>query len=459
MRIVLADLQSPDGLVTKDTVAGGYGSRLVPFSRVTRVYCYYKKRRVGLPSIQLGYLAAILARRGHEVVFTRDSIPDADVAIILSSLVDYRRETRWAELARQRGMRVGFIGLAASKLPQLFEDHADFVVLGEPEAAAFDLASGAKLSGRYPSPALKDLNALPFPRWDLLEPPRRLLAAANFPRVPVLTSRGCPEFCTYCPHRIQAPFRSRSVENVVDELEYISESQGIPYVVFRDALFSENRERCLALCDEILARGLRLRFACETRLDSLDPDLLRSLKQAGLSAVSFGVETVSARTLRKAGRRPIPEAHQRAIVEACHRLGIITIGYYVFGFLQDDWDSAAATIDYAISLGTTFAQFKLMTPYPGTPMWKQLEPLVFEKDWQMFDGYTVTFRHPKLSAEELRFLLGAAYARFYARPGFLVNYYRLRDFISMARIEKLDRRVLGWHAKREMALVSRAVEC
>jgi len=94
---------------------------------------------------------------------------------------------------------------------------------------------------------------------------------------------------------------------------------------------------------------------------------------------------------------------------ACRRKGVVTAAYYVFGFLQDDWASIAATIQYAIDLGSTVAQFKILTPYPGTPMWRQLAPLIYEQDWQRFDGFTPTFRHPALSPEELRFLLGAAY--------------------------------------------------
>ena len=81
----------------------------------------------------------------------------------------------------------------------------------------------------------------------------------------------------------------------------------------------------------------------------------------------------------------------------------------MFGFLQDDWHSIAATIDYAIDLGSTVAQFKLLTPYPGTPMYRQLAPRIYEQDWERFDGYTPTFTHPILTADELPFLLGAAY--------------------------------------------------
>jgi radical SAM superfamily enzyme YgiQ (UPF0313 family) len=459
MRVVLADLAARDGLVAKDTVAGGYGSRLIPFSRVTRVYCHFKKRRLGLPSIHMGYLAAIFARHGHEVVFTQDTIPEGDLALILSSLVDYRRETAWADAARRRGLRVGFIGLAATKMPQLFQEHADFLISGEPESAAIDLATGVELGGLYPSAPVADLDSLPFPRWDLLRQAGRRWTRGRARRFPVLASRGCPHSCTYCPHRILGPFRARSAANVADELEELCEEYPRPHVALRDPLFTQDRQRCQALCEEIRSRGLILSFDCETRLDALDRELLEQMRAAGLSAIAFGVESISPETLRRAGRRPVPEPQQRSVIETCQRLGIFTVAYYVFGFLQDDWRTIAATIDSSISLGATFAQFKLLTPYPGTPMWKDLAPLVFEKDWEKFDGYHPTFRHPNLSPRELSFLLGAAYARFYARPGFLVNYWRLRDLFTQPLLERVDRKVLEWHAQKEISVLSRAVEC
>ena len=459
MRVILADLQGANGLVGKDTVAGGYGSRLTPFSRVTRLYCHFKKGRLDLPSLQMGYLAAIFDRQGHEVVFTRDTVPEGDLALVLSSLVDYRQETAWADHARGKGIRVGFIGLAASKMPALFRDHADFLVVGEPENAALEMARGADLTGNCPSPPVADLDALPFPRWDLLQTSAKRWGKSRSRRFPVLASRGCVNSCTYCPHRILAGFRSRSAANVADELERLCEDYPRPHVVFRDSLFTQDRERCLALCDAIRSRGLTLKFDCETRLDALDQELLTQMRAAGLRSVAFGVETISSETLRRVGRRPIPEPHQRALIDSCHRLGIITVAYYVLGFLQDDWGTISATIDYSISLGTTLSQFKLLTPYPGTPMWKRFSPLIFQKDWEAFDGYTPTFTHPNLKPEELRFLLGAAYARFYARPGFLVNYWRLRDLLSQALLERMDRKVLQWHAEKEISVVSRAAEC
>ncbi len=466
MRVVLADLKGSNGFVSKDTVVGGYGSRLTPFTRVTSVI-YQLKRRLHDPlSVQMAYLGAIAAAAGHEVVFTDSDEPvDGDVAIVLSSLVDYRHETAWADAMRARGVPVGFIGLTASKLPQLFADHADFIITGEPEEAFTRLTRGEQLRGQCASREIEDLDSLPFPRWDLLTSGRRRDRAVPLTTrplhggFPVLASRSCPEFCTYCPHRILSKYRARSVGSIVDEIEGLCESYPHPYVIFRDPLFSVDRDRCLALCDEIRSRGLRLRFECETRLDRLDEALLNRMHHAGLRAISFGVESLSPATLKKAGRRPIPPEHQLAIVEACRRRGIVTAAFYVLGFLEDDWSSIAATIDYGVRLGSTLAQFKLLTPYPGTPLWKQMAARVHETDWQKFDGFTPTFTHPNLTGDELLFLLGAAYTRFYVRPSWLASYFGVESRRARRYLGLLDDRVSERHAREEIALMSRAVAC
>jgi len=464
MKVVLADLKSNRGFVSKDTVVGGYGSRLDPFSRVTAVMAYLKQQFHDVPSVHMAYIAAILARAGHEVSWTRGEMVDGDVALVLSSLVDHKNETAWADGMRARGVKVGFMGITASKMPELFADHCDFLLNGEPEAAVMRLAQGEPLSGTVISEQINDLDSLPFPRWDLVTEDRRKLGFKFFTRpvgggYPLLASRGCPEFCTYCPHRILAGYRARSIANIADELERLCDQHPRPYVIFRDPLFSEQRDRCLELCDQIAARGLTLTFEAETRLDRLDTDLLNRLYAAGFRAMSFGVESLDPATLKKSGRRPIPQTHQRQIMEHCRKLGIVTAAFYVLGFLQDDWNSIAATIDYATDLGSTFAQFKMLTPYPGTPMFKQIQPLLTETDWEKFDGYTPTFAHPNLSERELRFLLGAAYKRFYMRPSYLANFLKIKNTAVREWVSRMDRRVNDRHSREEIADISRPVAC
>jgi radical SAM superfamily enzyme YgiQ (UPF0313 family) len=465
MRVVLADLKSDRGFVSKDTVVGGYGSRLDPFTRVTSVIAYLKKQYHDVPSVHMAYCAAILARAGHDVAWTRGELLDGDVALVLSSLVDHKAEAAWADAMRARGVKVGFIGITASKMPELYQDHADFIFNGEPEAGVMRLAQGDVPSGMTISEQINDLDSLPFPRWDLVTEDRGFKAGIKWSSRPVgggyplLASRGCPEFCTYCPHRILAGYRARSISNIVDEIERLCDQVKRPYVIFRDPLFTEQRDRVLELCDEIQARGLTLTFEAETRLDRLDVELLDRLYAAGFRAMSFGVESLDPATLKKSGRRPIPQGHQREVIDHCRKLGIVTAAFYVLGFLQDDWNSIAATIDYATDLGSTFAQFKMLTPYPGTPMFKQIEPLLTESDWEKYDGYTPTFKHPNLSDRELRFLLGAAYKRFYMRPSYLANFLKIQNKGVREWVSRMDRRVNDRHSREEIADISRPVAC
>ncbi len=463
MRVVLADLKSNRGFVSKDTVVGGYGSRLDPFSRVTAVASYLKKQFHDVPSVHMAYVAAILARAGHDVKWTREELVDGDVALVLSSLVDYKNETAWADKMRAAGVKVGFIGITASKMPELFVDHCDFILNGEPEAGVMRLAQGIVPTGIVTSEAIEDLDSLPFPRWDLVTEDRTRKFGIRWSSRPVgggyplLASRGCPEFCTYCPHRILAGYRARSISNIMDEIERLCDAHPRPYVIFRDPLFSEQRDRCLELCDAVEARGLEFTFEAETRLDRLDHELLDRLYAAGFRAMSFGVESLDPATLKKSGRRPIPQAHQRDIMEHCRKLGIVTAAFYVLGFLQDDWNSIAATIEYAVDLGSTFAQFKTLTPYPGTPMFKQLEPLLIETNWEKFDGYSQTFKHPNLTTRELQYLLGTAYKRYYMRPSYLANFLKIQNPAIREWVSRMDQRVRERHSREEIADIARPV--
>ena len=136
---------------------------------------------------------------------------------------------------------------------------------------------------------------------------------------PLLASRGCPEFCTYCPHRILAGYRMRSIANIVDEMERLCDQVSRPYVIFRDPLFTEQRDRVVELCDEIMRRGLKLTFEAETRLDRLDVALLDKLHAAGFRAMSFGVESSDPTTLKKSGRRPVPLVPGAIAILRAHR--------------------------------------------------------------------------------------------------------------------------------------------
>lgn len=439
---ILADLKAHSGFVNKDTVAGGYGSRFRADSVMTRLAKNVRSIFQNLPSIQLGYVASILSGAGHKVVYTQGERVKGDIALVLTSIVDCKHERSWARLASQNGLRVGFLGTTATHIPELFEDAGDFIICGEPETACLELAAGRSLSGRVSSAPVNDLDALPFPRWDLIKSRRfgyvKRGCLGLTRAVPMLTSRSCPEHCTYCPHRITASFRARSENNVLDELTELCGRYERLHVVIRDPLFTLDRDRCFRIAEGIRARGLEFSFECETRMDDLDEELIRSLHAAGLREIGFGVESVDPAILRRVARRFIPHEHMRRMVALCWKLGISTTAFYVFGFLQDTEESLEATIRFACDLGTTRANFKLLTPYPGTPLYKQMKPLIFEREWEQFDGYTLNFNHPVLTPRRARLMLGMAYSRFFFRPSQLMNMLGLHEYSQVPFFRRAD---------------------
>jgi anaerobic magnesium-protoporphyrin IX monomethyl ester cyclase len=447
-RIILADLKGRGGYVNKDTVAGGYGSRFQGHSFTTRFEKNVRRLLQNLPSIHIGYLASIFATAGHEVIVTRSDEPvDGDLAIVLTSLVDYRHECEWAGAVRKRGTKVGFVGTAATHLPDLFEAAGDFVVSGEPEAAAIRIAAGEDPKGLISSPAIDDLDSLPFPRWDVVKP--RSFGYTNRKTIgltralPMLTSRSCPEKCTYCPHRITAEFRARSDGNVLNELVELSNFYNRLHVVIRDPLYTLDRDRCLRIAEGIRARALKLTYECETRMDDLDEELIREMHASGLRAINFGVESPDPFILKKVARRFIPHEHMRRMIKLCWKLGITTTAFYVIGFLQDTEESIEELIRFAVDLDSTFANFKILTPYPGTPQFKQLKSLLNDNDWEHFDGYTLNFRHPTLTPRRARLMLGMCYSRFFLRPSNILNFAGMHRYAHLPVLKKADK--WSWH--------------
>jgi anaerobic magnesium-protoporphyrin IX monomethyl ester cyclase len=447
-RIILADLKGRGGYVNKDTVAGGYGSRFQGHSFTTRFEKNVRRLLQNLPSIQIGYLASIFANVGHEVIVARSDDPiDGDLAIVLTSLVDYRHECEWASAVRRGRTKVGFVGTAATHLPELFEAAGDFVVSGEPEAAAIRIAAGEDPQDLITSPAIDDLDSLPFPRWDLVKPRgfgytnRKTFGLTR--ALPMLTSRSCAEKCTYCPHRITAKFRARSYENVLNELVELSSLYDRLHVVIRDPLYTLDRDRCLRIAEGIRARGLKLTYECETRMDDLDEELIREMHASGLRAINFGVETPDPVVLRKVARRFIPYEHIRRMIKVCWKLGITTTAFYVIGFLQDTEESIEELIRFAVKMDSTFANFKILTPYPGTPQFKQLKCLINDDDWQRFDGYTLNFRHPTLTPRRARLMLGMCYSRFFLRPSNILNFAGMHRYAHLPLFKKVDE--WSWH--------------
>ena len=411
---------------------GGYGWAFnAGTSLRARLLNFVKKQGESLPLMSFGYMASLFRAQGHRVSYwdadsSGRSLPDGDMAFISSSMVDYRNELAWAKRFRDAGLKVGFIGIFASVKPELFLPACDFIIQGEPEEACDRIAKGFEPSGVVPSTPVADLDSLAVPDWEGFPYHRfsYLPVIKERPFFPVLSSRGCAFHCGYCPYTAFYTYRNRSVENVINEISFLVRRYGMRGMLFRDPLFTGNKQRAVSIAEEILRNNIKLRWACETRMDLLDEEMLRLFYRAGCRVINVGVESSDPSLLTEVNRRRIAQDHQKMIVDAADRLGIRMTAFYVLGLPGENTQTLAGTIAYAKWLNTYVAQFFINTPFPGTPEYEKQKDHLVETDWERFDCYTPVLKYDNLTSAELLAWKEKAFVSYYFRPRYLWHYMK-----------------------------------
>ncbi|MCX5907570.1 MAG: radical SAM protein [Deltaproteobacteria bacterium] len=357
----------------------------------------------------------------------------ADLALLSTSIVDCKHELMVVKALKERGYYVGVYGTFVSAVPEFFAESVDFIIRGEPESGALNLIAGNKRpQGIVNVSPVKNLDALPYPDWSQ-SPIHKFSyfpALHTRPALVMLTSRGCPHSCSYyCPYPINSgkDWRSRSVENVIGEMEYLKKDYGVGGIHFRDPIFTLDQERIHTFAEELIHKRLDIPWSCETRVDCLEKGLLRKMRKAGLRHLNMGIESSNGGILKKNGRLPAKFAHQEEIISFCHKMGITVAAFYILGLPGDAEQTIKQTIDYAKRLNTLVAQFGISTPYPGTPFFDQLqnEKRITSWDWDQYDSFTPVFKHPTLTHDHLLFLKESAFVSYYFRIPYLFRHLPL----------------------------------
>jgi radical SAM superfamily enzyme YgiQ (UPF0313 family) len=422
VKIVVLSASRQSNCTLKD-VAGGFGTVFTvgnsPFAKLLE---FAKRRIAAIPNITLAYLDSILTAHGASVkildVRRADQLVPADLYLISSSIVDCNFEREIGiEAKRKFGSKVGYFGTFASSVPDFFADSADFIVKEEVENIAPALAAGNIPSGVISAGFVENLEALPFPKWDQFDVNRfRYHIVTNKGiTLPMLGSRGCPYTCNYCPYLVNAKYRVRTPESIVDEIRYLYKKHNIRGISFRDPNMTFDKERAREFAELLLKHNLDIRWGMEARTDRLDPELIQLLHKAGLRSVEVGVESSNANTLHENKRLAIANTQQEAVIRHCHKIGIRVIANYTFGLPNDTAEGIRDTIRYAKELNTFAIQFTVTTPYPGTQFYESVKSTIFEKDWERFNGWTSVFHHPSIRSEELHRLREFAYVTYHLR--------------------------------------------
>ena len=358
-------------------------------------------------------------------VLTNKIPEDSDLTIVQCSLIRHNLEIHFLKRIRQEtNSKICLIGPFVSVRPKLFLEYADLIIQGEPESVAFRINKNDSFKGIIKAEPIMDLDSLPFPDWSVfpLEEFTYSPSILSKPFTFIQSSRGCVYFCNYCPYKVFGLYRERSVKNVIEEMEHLQEAYNIKGLMFRDPCFSVNSKRVANIAKEIINKGIKIEWGCETRLDHLEPDLLSLLYDSGLRTIVVGIESSNPEILEHHKRKPIEIDHQENIVKFCDKKGIRVVALYIIGLENDTKESVLNTIEYAKKLNTDFANFTICTPIPGTVFYEQVKNRIFEKDWEKFDNFHPVSSHKNFTPEELLDLNEKAVVSYYIRPRFILKH-------------------------------------
>lgn len=297
-------------------------------------------------------------------------------------------------------------------------------------------------------PLLKSLDELPIPKQHLLPLDRYRMPFLGKRYVWVLTNRGCPYSCTYCFEGVVwgNSVRYRSAGSVYRELVYLAEHD-VRNVLFLADLFTRDRAGVLELCDLIIANGLKVRWTCNSRVDTIDEEMARRMKQAGCWLVAFGIESGSQKVLDNVKKDAKVET-ARETIEMCHRVGLKTWGYFIIGLPGETRETVRETIDFAKSIPLDIALFHVAMPYAGTEFYFQAvaNGWLNTSDWKHFDmNDSAVVGYEEFSGEQILEATKQAFREFYFRPS---QAFRMSKMLlgagDMAMIWDVARNFLRW---------------
>ena len=281
-----------------------------------------------------------------------------------------------------------------------------------------------------PRPYIEDLDSLPFPAYDLI-PDMTVYSPPPFnyrrrPVANVVTSRGCPNQCTFCEN---ATFgrraRMRSAESIVDEIELLLRRFHVREIAFVDDTFTIRPKRIYEIFDLAARRGIRFPWTCKSRIDTVDEELLRYMKANGCWHIGLGIESGNEEILKEI-RKNIELPDVERVIGICRRVGLVTKGFFIVGHPKELLGTIDETVDFALRLKLDQVAVTINTPLPGTYQYQHAREYgsLDESSWSAFNFWRPVFVPSGLTREELVAKHGEFLRRFYLRPQWLLRQAR-----------------------------------
>lgn len=346
------------------------------------------------------------------------------------------------------------MGLHPSALPgrTLLEEQPDYVIQGEGFATLPSLVealaakiftpsvdglwfveSGAMRTAPRPG-ALKNLDSLPMPAWDLL--PMKQYRSHNWhsfndisvrqPYTVLYTSLGCPFSCSFCCINAlqgKSGIRYRNVEAVLAELVWLAEHHGVRKVKILDEMFALNETRVLDLCSRIAELDLDLDMWAYARVNTVNQRMLDAMKAAGINWVAYGFETADDRVLAASSKGySLEDVHK--VVDMTRQAGIYICANFVFGLPEDNYDSMQASLNLMQNINAEWANIYSAMAYPGSKLYTMAveQGLSLPESWQGYSQYayeTLPLPTKSLSGGQVLAFRDYAFEAYYHNPRYL----------------------------------------
>ncbi len=389
------------------------------------------------------YIGSYLSERGHDVRIKdysvdrydktklRELINNFSPEIVGISFMSASYNSANVLINNIRGIKpdipivVG--GYHATAMPELTlkDMNVDVVVRGEGEITFWELAEVIDSKDRLESvkgisyrggesivhtpdrELVENLNELPPPK-------RELLHESKYPRFNIISSRGCPFHCIYCDRSIsKGKIRFRSPENLIDEIKSNIKKFGNRPILFVDDHFFINKRRLFKFFDLLEKGNISIKWVCQSRVDSVSPEVLHRAKKAGCIQIMYGVETGDPDELEYINKQTTLEQAENAI-NWTKKAGITARANFMLGFPISGRSNIENTIRFAKKIMPDLVRFFIVKPFPNTTLWdrcieQEVIPDIENVDWRSFSMREFGIRICKLSDKELTEYVGTAY--------------------------------------------------
>ena len=331
----------------------------------------------------------------------------------------------------------GFYPTAFSEMV-LRNSRVDFVLRGEPEVTfsnylktrneggPIDTISG--LAGRRedgslfvnPEERILDFEKLPFPDYTLLDVRKYEEGLVEGPCGAIFTARGCPFQCNYCTTTYGRRLVQKSPETVLAEVKALLRA-GVRVVRFLDDTFTVSKSRVIAICRGLVEQGIFVRWACLSRVDTLDEEMLAWMKRAGCVRILVGVESYSRKVLDYLNKPGDPQEFN-ARLGLIRKAGIESVGFILVGAPVETEQDFQETLRGVLASPLDLVGVNILTPYAGTPFFEKVKhDIVFS-----LIPYECRFKDESISLNAMK-RERTLYMRFYLRP--ITVWRQLRRFL------------------------------